>query len=380
MTEAADIPEPDRAEGAPHPRETARLLGQEAAEAAFLEVWRAGRMHHAWLISGPKGVGKATLAWKIARFLLAEAPVTAEAGLFGGPPPPATLDLPPDHPILRRTTALSEGRLCLVRRGWDEKAKRLKSEITVDEARRIKSFLSLSAADGGRRVILVDSVDEMNTSAANALLKILEEPPARTTLLLVSHQPARLLPTIRSRCRDLRCATLAPEALAGALAGAGIETPGDAAALAELSGGAPGQALELVTLDGLGIYAEVVALLSGAPALDRARAVRMTEGLRANDPRTPLLVRLIETALARLAAAGAGQAPAREAAPGEAAMLARLAPGRAAAHAWADLHQSLGSRARHGLAVNLDPPALILDMVLTINETASRLRAGQSAP
>ena len=372
MTDPQDIPEPDRAEGAPHPRENLRLYGQEAAEAAFLDVWRAGRMHHAWLISGPKGVGKATLAWRIARFLLAEAP--AEAGPFGASPPPASLDLPPDHPIVRRTTALSESRLCLVRRGWDEKNKRLKSEITVDEARKLKSFLALSAADGGRRVILVDAVDEMNTSAANALLKILEEPPARTTLLLVSHQPARLLPTIRSRCRDLRCATLEPEALAQALEGAGIETPGDSAALAELSSGAPGQALELVTLDGLATYAELVALLASVPALDRARAGRLAEGLRANDPRTPLLVRLIETVLARLSATGAGAPPAREAAPGENRMLARLAPSLHAAHAWAELHESLGRRARHGLAVNLDPSALILDMVLTINDTASRLQ------
>jgi DNA polymerase III subunit delta' len=378
VTDPDDIPEPDRAEGAPHPRETALLHGQGSAEAAFLEAHLAGRMHHAWLISGPKGVGKATLAWKIARFLLAEAP--ADAGLFGSAPPPATLDLPPDHPIVRRTTALSESRLCLVRRGWDEKNKRLRTEITVDEARRIKSFLGLSAADGGRRVILVDAVDEMNANAANALLKILEEPPARTTLLLVSHQPARLLPTIRSRCRDLRCGTLGPEDLAAALAAAGIETPEDGKALAELSGGSPGQALELVSLDGLATYAEVVALLSGAPSMDRARAVRLSEGLRANDPRTPLLVRLIETALARLSATGAGHPPAREAAPGEARMLARLAPSRAAAHAWADLHQTLGARARHGLAVNLDPSALILDMVLTINETASRLGLGQRTP
>jgi hypothetical protein len=119
---------------------------------------------------------------------------------------------------------------------------------------------------------------------------------------------------------------------------------------------------------------------AGAPALDRARAVRLTEGLRANDPRTALLVRLIETALARLSATGAGHPPAREAAPGEAAMLARLAPGRAAAHAWAGLHESLGARARHGLAVNLDPSALILDMVLTINETASRLARRAERP
>jgi DNA polymerase-3 subunit delta' len=220
----------------------------------------------------------------------------------------------------------------------------------------------------------------MNTNAANALLKILEEPPARTTLLLVSHQPARLLPTIRSRCRDLRCATLGPEELSRALVQAEIEVKGDGVALAELSGGAPGQALELVTLDGIAAYAEVVALLSGAPSMDRARAVAMSEGLKANDPRTALLVRLIEAALARLSATGAGHPPALEAAPGEARMLARLSPSLPAAHAWAELHQTLGARARHGLAVNLDPSALILDMVLTINETASRLGVAPRTP
>lgn len=376
MTDIEDRPEPDRADGAPHPRETARLLGQEAAEAAFLDAWRSGRLHHAWLITGPKGVGKATLAWRIARFLLAEQP--AEAGLFGeAPPPPDSLDLPEDHPVTRRTTALSEPRLCLVRRGWDDRKKRLRGEITVDESRKLKSFLSLSAADGGRRVIIVDSVDEMNTNAANALLKILEEPPPRTTLLLVSHQPARLLATIRSRCRELRCASLAPAPLAEALALTGARPEGESEALAELSGGSPGAALELVTHDGLATYREIVDLLSKAPALDRARAIRLSDDARANDPKTLLLVRLIEAFLARLSTTGAGHPPAREAAPGEAAALARLAPSLGAAHKWAELHDTLGARTRRGLAVNLDPSALILDMVLTINDTASALHLGR---
>jgi DNA polymerase III subunit delta' len=375
VTDPEDIPEPDRAEGAPHPRETRRLFGQEVAEAAFLDAYRSDRLHHAWLISGPKGVGKATLAWRLARFLLAEAP--ADAGLFGSPPPPASLDIPDDHPIMRRTTAMAEPRLCLVRRGWDESKKRLKTEITVDEARRLKSFLSLSAADGGRRVILVDSVDEMNTNAANALLKILEEPPARTTLFLVSHQPARLLPTIRSRCRELRCSTLAPEPLQNALSAAGIAVPEDSEAIAELSGGSPGAALELVTLDGLAIYRELMALVATSPNLDRSHAVRLSESATTNDSRTRLIVHLIETLLARLSATGAGRPPLRDAAPGEAEALARLARTLGAAHRWASLHETLGARARHGLAVNLDPSALILDMVLTINETASALGVGR---
>lgn len=372
MTDYEDIPEPDRAEGAPHPRETAEVFGQDTAEREFLDAWRSGKLHHAWLITGPRGVGKATLAWRIARFLLAETP--APAGLFGdAPEPPDSLGIPADHPVSRRTAALSESRLCLVRRGWDEKRKRLKSEITVDEARKLKEFLSLSAADGGRRVILIDSVDEMNASAANALLKLLEEPPKRTTLLLVSHQPARLLPTIRSRCRDLRCATLGPDDLAAALAAAGVQTPDDAAALAELSGGSPGAAIEIVNLEGLSLYADIVGVFAGG--FDRTAAIRLSDRARPGDPRTALIVRLIETFLARLAAFGAGRAPEAPAAPDEARTLGALSPDMAAARRWATLHETASARARHGLAVNLDPSALILDMILTMNETAEAIRA-----
>jgi len=198
MSETAPL-EADRAPGAPHPRETAVLIGQEAAEREFLEARGAGRLHHAWLISGPRGVGKATLAWRIARFLLTT-PVTAD-GRPDASAPPASLDSDWNAPVARRVLALSEPRLFLLRRPWDAKAERLRQEITVDEVRKLRSFFGLSVADGGRRVVIVDAADEMNVNAANALLKLLEEPPANTVILLVSHQPSRLLPTIRSRCR-----------------------------------------------------------------------------------------------------------------------------------------------------------------------------------
>ena len=169
-------PEPDRIEGAPHPRDTASLYGQGVAEARFLEALGSGRMHHAWLITGPRGVGKATLAWRMARVLLTDDP-EPEAGLFGAPEPRTSLETDPEHPVIRRIMAGSEPRLFHLRRPWDEKGGRLRAEITVDETRGLKSFFGLSAADGGRRVVLVDAAEEMNTSAANAILKLLEEPP-----------------------------------------------------------------------------------------------------------------------------------------------------------------------------------------------------------
>ncbi|MFC2969740.1 DNA polymerase III subunit delta' [Acidimangrovimonas pyrenivorans] len=371
-------PEPDRIEGAPHPRDTARLIGQDAAEAAFLNAYTTGRLHHGWLLTGPRGVGKATLAWRIARFLLAEPAEEQGGGLFGdAPPAPTSLDIAPENPIARRIAAGSEGRLFVLRRAWDADRKRLKTQITVDEVRKLKSFFGLSAADGGRRVVIVDPADEMNPSAANALLKVLEEPPARTTLLLVSHQPSGLLPTIRSRCRELRLGALGPAAMAEALAAAGTDPEGDPRALAELSTGSVGEAIRLAHMEGLKAYAGLVALFSGLPRLDRPRALALADSVagRGAETRLDLTLDLIELFLARLARAGAIGAVPPEAAPGEAELLARLSPNPYAGRVWADLHQTLGARARHARAVNLDPAALVLDMVLKIDETAAPIAA-----
>lgn len=369
------LPEPDRIEGAPHPRETAVLYGQQAAEAAFLEAYGTGRLHHGWLMTGPRGVGKATLAWRIARFLLATPP-DAGGGLFGDPTfVPVTLDIQPDHPVARRMRAGAEPGLFVLRRGPNDKGDRLSAEIRVDEVRKLKSFLHLSAADGGRRVVIVDAADELNTAAANALLKLLEEPPAGATLLLVSHQPSGLLPTIRSRCRELRLAPLSHDDLSQALTGAGVEVE-NPAPLAVLSGGSAGEAIRLANLDGLETYASIVGLFATLPRLDRPQAIRLAESAAQRggaDTRLDLLLSLMDLFLARLARAGVTGQPGPEAAPGEAALLARLSPQPHAARAWADLHQTLGARARHGRAVNLDPTALLLDMIFKIDQTAGQL-------
>lgn len=369
-----DLPEPDRIEGAPHPRDTRQLFGQDAAEHDFLAAHATSRLHHGWLLTGPRGVGKATLAWRIATFLLA---APEPDGLFGAPEAPASLDVAPGHPVARRIHAGSEPRLFALRRGWDEEKKRLKTVITVDEVRRMKSFFALSAADGGARVAIVDSADEMNTQAANALLKLLEEPPPGVTILLVSHQPSGLLPTIRSRCRELRLAPLPAQAIAAALEQAGVVVEDEGPALAALSGGSVGEAIRLTNLDGLQGYAAIVRLFSTLPRLDRPAALSLATslGARGAEARFDLALTLFDLFLSRLALRGiAGPAPS-EAAPGEAELLARLSADAAAARGWADLHQTQGARARHGKAVNLDPASLILDMVFKIDETAHRLSA-----
>ncbi|MCU0909088.1 MAG: DNA polymerase III subunit delta' [Rhodobacteraceae bacterium] len=374
MSDPADLPEPDRVDGAPHPRDTLRLFGQGAAEAAFLSAFTGGRLHHGWLVTGPRGVGKATFAWRAARFLLAT-PDTEPDSLFGAPPPPASLDVAPDHPVARRMAALSEPRLLLIRRGANDKGDRLMAQIGVDEVRKLRGFLGLSAADGGRRAVIVDAADEMNPSAANAILKVLEEPPPRTTLFLVSHQPAGLLPTIRSRCRTLPLSALAPADLSAALAQAGHDPGPDAARLAMLSAGSAGEAIRLLAADGLPLWDRLTRLIATAPGLDRSEAARLSDDIaRGGDAAFDLMIRLTGLILSRLARTGAGLPP-----DAPEPWLARLSPGPQAARAWAEAEAALTSRARRGRAVNLDPAALVLDMLLKLNDTAAAHAVPQAA-
>ena len=362
------IPEPDRIAGAPHPRETAMLYGQQAAEQTFVDAFSAGRMHSGWLITGPRGVGKATLAWKIATFLLADAP----PDMLGQ----HNLAVAPDHPDAKLVQSGAHPRLALIRRPWDDKAGKLRAEITVDAVRSLKHFFQMSSTDGGRRVVIVDAADEMNRNAANAILKELEEPPAGAVILLVAHQPSKLLPTIRSRCRELRCSALSPEDLSRALAQAGYSTD-HAASLAALAGGSAGDAIRLLGSGGLALYADLVAVFDGLPRINRQAALALADACsgRGAEARFGLTLDLIDLFLARSARAGLLGEPTTQGAPGEARLLARIAPDARAAQAWAQLQQDLSERSRHGRAVNLDPAALILDMIFKIEETAQGVAA-----
>ncbi len=370
------LPEADRLDGAPHPRETQTLFGQSAAEAEFLSAYNTGRMPHGWLLTGPKGIGKATFAWRAARFLLSS-PNGEDDGLFGAPPPPDTLDVSLENPVSHRIAALSEPGLFLLRRPWDHDKKRLKTQLTVDEVRGVKTFFSLSAGGNGRRVVIVDSADEMNPNAANALLKELEEPPKDATLLLISHRPSGLLPTIRSRCRALRFEPLGADDLARAMEQAGHAAVADQAALAQLAGGSVGTAITLTAMDGLALYADLVALAASLPRLDRALALRLSEATagKTGEARFDLTLNLLDTLLARLARTGAtGQTP-PDIAAGESETLARLSPDPQTARGWADLAATLTARARRGKAVNLDPATLVFDMFLDLDRTAASLPA-----
>ncbi len=357
---ADDLPDPTGIPGLPHPRETATLIGQDAAEQEFLAARSGGRLHSGWLITGPLGVGKATLSYRIAAYLLS------------GRGAPDSLQLPQDDPDLRLIRGGAHPRLFILKRGPNDKGDRISAQIRVDEVRKLKEFFHLSATDGGHRAVIIDAADEMNPAAANAVLKELEEPPASTTLMLISHQPSALLPTIRSRCRVLRLRPLEPAPLAQALVNAGVSSDAPEA-LAVLAAGSVGGAARVAQLDGRSLYAELVTLLSGLPHIDRPRAIALADSCagKGAETRFPLLLDLIDLLLTRAARAGLVGEPDLQGSPGEARLLMALAPDARTARRIAELQQELSARARHGRAVNLDPSALLLDMLLRIEATAA---------
>src|SRR6201991_2187220 len=187
----------------PHPRETMSLFGHREAELALLNAYRSGRIPHAWLIGGAQGIGKATLAYRMARFVLAHRDPLASKVQSA-----ETLEVDPSHPVARHVAAGAHGGLLTLERTLNDKGE-MRTVITVDETRETIPFFGSTAAVEGWRVCIVDTVDELNANSANALLKVLEEPPVRSLFLLVSNAPARVLPTIQSRCRKLGLRSLA---------------------------------------------------------------------------------------------------------------------------------------------------------------------------
>jgi len=240
------------------PRRTAGFVGHGAAETAMLAAVAGGRLPHAWLLLGPRGIGKATLAFRFARYLLASSGAGAAAGAdLLGSTPPATLALSPDHPTFRRVAAGGHADLLVL----DESAAGGRTDqIPVDAVRGVAPFLRRTAGEGGRRVVVVDALDRINRAGANALLKAVEEPPAGAVLILVAHSMARVPPTIRSRCRLLRLAPLAPGEVEAILADqAPDEDPDARAEAAAFADGSPGQALALLRADGVAIHRAVAA-------------------------------------------------------------------------------------------------------------------------
>lgn len=292
----------------PHPRETTAWFGHAEAERALLAAYRGGRIAHAWLIGGPHGIGKATLAYRMARFVLAHpdpsAPEVAAA---------RTLAIAPDHPVARRIAAKAHGNLLLLERTIGDTGT-LRTVITVDEVRRSIGFFGRTAAEGGWRICVVDTADELQyPQASNALLKVLEEPPPRALFLLASDAPGRLLATMRSRCRHLALRPLTAADVASA-AGAALGRDAHDAEIAEAATAADGSVARALMLLGgaaLSVRERVTTLLAALPAVDPAALHALGDALARADEAT--FETFVDTVRDWLSAqlAGGGAQPAR---------------------------------------------------------------------
>jgi len=338
------------------------------------------------MLTGPKGIGKATLAFRFARYVLSQGiaapdvPAGGGGGLFSEEaafgPDPGGMYLDPGHPVFQRVASGGHADLKTVERSSNDAGK-LRSEIVVDDVRAIAKFLSLTPAEGGWRIVVIDSAEEMNRIAANAVLKVLEEPPGKSLLLLTSHNPGRLLPTIRSRCSLLAMKPLGQPEILDLLRAAHPEmTDADARALAHLSDGSIGRALELQEEGGIELYADLMVLLERLddPDIVAVHAIAGKLGRSGADQAFATFADLLRGWMARfLVAASLGDA----AETGPERDLAMRLNARAGLDRWLEVWEKINRLIERTDAVNLDRRQVIIDIFMALSATALQPSPGR---
>ena len=310
----AATPESDVLSGAPAPRTTKTLFGHTLAEREFLEAFRSGRLPHAWILGGRQGIGKATLAWRVARFLTANPEPSTPAVQRA-----TDLSVAPESKASHLIDSLSAPDIFLLRREWNPQAKTPKhfTEIRVDDARRALNMFHHNAAGGGWRICIVDSADDLNRASANALLKMIEEPPARALFLIVAHQPGRLLPTIRSRCRKLMLQPPGPANIVRAVHALGENwakhKPADIETAAHRASGSVRETLRILARQGGAVTRQVDDFLDNLPTIDWSGVQNIIDALskQQNANEFDAFIETVFTWLDARVKAAAGQGPRR---------------------------------------------------------------------
>lgn len=368
----------------PPPRANPDLLGQEQAEAHLAAVYAAGRAAHAWLFTGPKGIGKATLAFRLVRWLFRHGsservgePATAAADLFGAaPPPPASpsLFVDPGDPVFRRVASGGHADLFTLEPGIDPKRGTPRTEISVAEVRAAGAFLAATAAEGGWRAVIVDPAEAMNRNAANALLKTLEEPPHGTVLILVSHAPGMLPATVRSRCRTVTLAPLSTQTIAALLPRYRPETTADeAAVLARLARGSIGHALRLASSEGERLRSQLTRLFRALPAVEPLAVLDLGEaakGQGGGEGGFALLADLLRAWLASIVRVAGGALP-QEALAGEAETIDRLAAA-GGLERWLQVWDNSTRLLARAETANMDLKQILLAVFLNVEAALKR--------
>lgn len=352
----------DQLHDLPHPRDCLRLVGHDTAEKNFLDSFNSGRFHHAWLVSGVKGVGKASFAYRAAKFLLSRD--SANAGLFG---PADNLDVDPAHHSVSLIKAGAHPGLTVLRRQYDDKGKKYFKNIRINDVRDLSGFFGMTASDGGWRVVLVDAADDLNINAANALLKMLEEPPKKTIFFLLSHSPAALLPTIRSRCRRL---SLNPLSAADTQSVIKENLPSvdnsSIDILTYLSEGSPGKAASLHSAGGVDAFLGILELFGSFPKYNPEKLHGLADlaGKKDGEELYRVLCELLPWWLSRFVRHASIGLDSRQLMEGEAAVMQRLADQRPLPF-WVDVWEKVNHLIERADTVNLDRKQVILNIFLS---------------
>lgn len=371
-----NLPEIDRVDGLPHPRENPDLVGHNRAERTLIQALNMQKMPHAWLLSGPQGIGKATLAYRFARYIFSH---PGDSNRLDD-----SLEILPQTREFKQVAALSHPNLLVIRRSWDTKTKKFSKTIQVNEVRRLRAFLSTTSEQGSWRVIIVDQADDLNPNSANALLKSLEEPPKNCIFFLIASMPGKLPATIRSRCRRLVMYSLGREDMKGAIQSlkrignsktsastkpnVNVPSHENFELIYKLSGGSVGRAVNFMESDKLGLYRNILRLLEDLPKLNKLEVHKISDQFAAASAtrQFELFFTLLSDVLHRSIRNKAGV-------PIELAQEQKISEkilqtGTLAV--WAELWETLSRRKAEVVALNLDRKNFILETFHQIENMA----------
>ena len=363
----------DKIAGAPHPMLANEIIGHSSQKLSFLSSFASNRLHQCWLLAGDMGIGKASFAWLIAKFLLTTKYQPADLKIDLNESNINSILEPQSGNTLNRIISGSEQRVYIVRRGYNEKRKTFFKNISIEDVRKLQSYCSLSIADGGKRIIIIDTADDLNKSSSNALLKLLEEPPKNTIFLLISHQPNLLVPTLKSRCQKLSFSNLDQTDLGAVLTAIGcrIESS-DEVSLSILSKGSAGAACRLINSNCINLYSDILNISSSLPNLNTNKILQLSQNYfaKAKPGEFEIFLEMMQHFFSRLCKTGAMQKPVLPSVTeNEAKIMKNLCPNLKSAHLWSEAANITLAKLNKGYLLNIDIESLILDAFIYLEKS-----------
>ena len=362
----------DKIAGAPHPMLANEIIGHSSQKLSFLRSFASNRLPQCWLLAGDMGIGKASFAWLIAKFLLTTKYQPADLKIDLNETNINSILEPQSGSTLNRIISGSEQRVYIVRRGYNEKRKAFFKNISIEDVRKLQSYCSLSIADGGKRIIIIDTADDLNKSSSNALLKLLEEPPKNTIFLLISHQPNLLLPTIKSRCQKLSFSNLDQTDLGEVLTAIGCKIePSDEVSLSILSKGSAGASCRLINSNCINLYRDILNIASSLPNLNTNKILQLSQNYfaKAKPSEFEIFIEMMQHFFSRLCKTGVMQKPVLPSVTdNEAKIMKSLCPNLKSARLWSEAANISLAKLNKGYLLNIDIESLILDAFIYLEE------------